>query len=476
MANNKRIQIQHWHTTGSTAPSGTSLTNMLLGEIAIATKTGEEAIFIKNNDGSAVTFMTSAQTDSLITQKLSDAGIAGVDVISTLSQNLSEHINTAAGNKNDLTPKAGHVLLVSGDLNVSTNSGNGLAAAASHTHGQYLTGVTAGSGLAIVGIIENGDVELQLDSETNNKINSGVTAYGWGNHAESDYATNTSLNDHTGNTEIHVTKTKQDAWDNAADAINAFLDNNAAISGAVDTLKEINEYLTGTGTSVETLLKTLDELTDTVDNNTSAITQNRNNISLLTTSASTNATNITSLGQTIGQVSTNVSAINNKIGSGFTSNTITSEIELLKNLQGNYITSISADTKNLQVLKDTTNRYTISHTSANTETSTITATNTTTGLSFGSEFKIVDKIGYDDNGHVVSGSTQTLKLPTVPTATTNNYGTVKIQHGDLGIEYELLNSLSGIAADVNHHHSQYVKFTDLNGNTGNIITISCGTY
>ena len=99
MANNKRIQIQHWYTTGNAAPSGTGLTNMLLGEIAIATQTDNEAIFIKNNAGSAVTFMTSAQTDLLISQKLKDAGIASDDVISTLTQDLDDHIKKTADNK-----------------------------------------------------------------------------------------------------------------------------------------------------------------------------------------------------------------------------------------------------------------------------------------------------------------------------------------------------------------------------------------
>ena len=382
MANNKRIQIQHWYTTGNTAPSGTGLTNMLLGEIAIATQTGKEAIFIKNNDGSAVTFMTSAQTDSLITKKLGDAGIGGDDVISTLSQNLDEHIKTIAQNKNELNAKPGHVFLVSGDLNDNKETGNGLAAAANHTHGQYLTGVTVGSGLAIVGVIENGGVELQLDSETNNKINSGVTAYDWGNHATKGYAKNddlttlrNSVTAHTSTEDIHVTKTKKDEWDNASSAITAFLKDANLTGNAVDTLIEIQQFLDSTGSTVQTLLKTLDDLTETVSGNTTAITQNSENISLLATSASTNASKIENLGQTI--------------GSGFTSdNTITSEINDLKSQQSNYVTSvIGSGNINVKPTEGVGRQFIVTHITAGTQTSEIKATNNPTGLSFGSEFK-----------------------------------------------------------------------------------------
>ena len=284
-----------------------------------------------------------------------------------------------------------------------------------------------------------------------------------------------TFNAHVNNGDIHVTKNQKEAWDTAANRINTFLDVESGATEALDSLHEIQEYLTGSGNSVTTLLESLNNLTNTVENNTTAITQNTNNISSLATSASTNATNIQSLGQTIGQVSTNVSSINNKIGSGFTANnTITSEIESIKNAQSNYITSISGDTKNLQISKDTTNRYVITHTTAGTQASEITATNTTTDLSFGSEFKIVDKIGYDANGHVVTGSTQTLKLPTIPAATISTTGVVSLKGGDLSTVATVVN---GQAAASCHSHSQYVKFTDLSNNpNSDSIIISCGTY
>jgi hypothetical protein len=72
-----------------------------------------------------------------------------------------------------------------------------------------------------------------------------------------------------------------------------------------------------------------------------------------------------------------------------------------------------------------------------------------------------------------------LKLPTIQTATTNNYGIVKLKSGELTLEDELLKNedYSRTAAGVAHGHTEYVKFTDLySGNTSSNITISCGTY
>lgn len=299
-----------------------------------------------------------------------------------------------------------------------------------------------------------------------------------------------TFNAHTGNTTVHITGDERSNWNTAANRINTFLDVESGATEALDSLHEIQEYLTGSGNSVTTLLESLNKLTDTVGNNTTDITQNTNNISSLAISASTNATKIQNLGQTIGQVTTNVTAINDKIGSGFTSdNTITSEIESIKRTQSNFVTSISGDTKNIQISKDTTNRYAIIHTTAGTQTSEITATNDTTGLSFGSEFKIVDNIGYDANGHVVSGSTQTLKLPILG----NAQETVSLdQLGKAGIvrivgyetEYDVygLNNFptSGgapLAVGIKHQHSNYATKADLGMTFDNGITIiSCGTY
>lgn len=440
----KKITIQHWYTTtGTTAPTG-----LIDGEIAISHATGSEAIFLKNDkNNKEVKFIPKTQIDELIS-----------DATTGLSTQLSKHI-TVSGDTDIL----GHVYLVSGDVENIKEYKVGEAASSYHTHGQYLEesllnrdkgfqmtpalgntpksyGVKAGSGITVD---SNG---VSINDEYQGKIASGATAYGWGNHASMGYLKDkdlttlkNSVTTHIGNTKIHVEQEQKDAWDAAKDAINAFLNNNAAISGAVDTLREINEYLTGTGTSVETLLETLNDLTIKVTGNTSDIT-----------------------------------SLKSQFGDNGSVTLI--EKEVLKKIE-----EIKTE-GNLSAAHGVTDnggkKYTITHTPASTQASAITATNNPTGLSFGSEFKIVNNIGYDANGHVVSGSTQTLKLPTVPTATTADYGIVKIQHGDLGIVKELINSPSGTAADVNHFHSQYVKFTDLySGNTSNdSIIISCGTY
>lgn len=517
MAN--KITIQHLYTTGSSAPNATALT---YGEIAMATKTGDEAIFFKNQSDEIVSFISSGKTLSLITEKTS--GITSDENFIAHKNSLAKEFVLKPGTSQFNKDDAGHVLLVGGDLIYNTGETvvDGIAASPYHFHSQYLTGVTGDSGQPIVSLIENGVAKIGLTTGITNQINSGVSGYTrieshepkLGATGETGHVklVGGDLSGNTGNTingeaaashHIHgqyiakddisnglemwskATGAKEmlrvkaapnggitvnangvsinteliNNWNKAKRDIDAFFNNNAAISGAVDTLKEINEYLTGTGTSVETLLKTLDDLTDTVDNNTTAITQNRGNIS----------------------------DINDKIGTGFTSdNTITSEINKLKGQQGDYVTSI-VGSGNINASKGQIgNKYTITHTSAGTQTSAITAANTATTLSFGSGFTIVNKIGYDANGHVVSGTTQTLKLPDLENAQeikTTNQGTAGIV-GIVGsseiFDVDNLTSFPKqefpVAAGIRHYHSQYIKLTDLSNNTGNTITISCGTY
>lgn len=430
----KKITIQHLYTTsGTTAPTG-----LIEGEIAISHKSGSEAIFLKPREESGqaleeIKFIPEVR----IRKMFEEAGIgSNIDV--------TEHIATSGD-----TSKIGHVSLVSGNLQNKNEYVKGEAAASYHTHGQYLDenslnknmgfqmmpglngdpnsyGIKAGTG---INVDSNG---VSINDEYQTKITNGATAYDWGNHASVGYAKNIDLTAHTGNTEIHVTKTQKEAWDTASSAITAFLDNNAAISGAVDTLREINEYLTGTGTSVETLLETLDDLTDAVSANTDSISD------------------------------------------------LNTDVNILKDNSAKYIKTLFGD-DHIKVEKltgtTTTQAWALTHKPASTQASAITATNTTTGLSFGSAFTIVDKIGYDANGHVVSGSTQTLTLPNLPTADEDTAGIVKIKHGALGLEEELLPNPTGIAADICHYHTQYVKYFDLSDYKGTEpLVISCGTY
>lgn len=437
----KKITIQHLYTTGTTAaPAASALT---LGEIAISAGKNKEGIYFKNSDNEVIGVLTSGQTYELVEKATS--GITTDGAFQMHREKFASEYNDE--NKIDVN-KYGHVLLHNGDLN-GIDSVPGVAAGMGHTHGQYLTGVTAGSGLAIVGIIENGEVELQLDSETNNKINSGVTAYDWGNHADEGYAKNNDLTTlrnsvtaHTGNTTVHITAAERSDWNTAANRINTFLDVETGATEALDSLHEIQEYLTGSGNSVNTLLESLNNLTDTVSGNTDDITSLKQNF------------------EENGTVPILQNDVQRKIEA----------IDVSGNLSATTGTTVIGNYK----------KYTITHTPASTQASEIKATNVNTAITFGSNFNIVNKIAYDANGHVVSGSTQTLTLPNLPTASEENNGIVKIRSGQLTLAAELLDETKGYlttAASVAHGHTEYVKFTDLSSNSNSdSIIISCGTY
>ena len=427
----KKITIQHLYTTsGTTAPIG-----LTEGEIAISHATGSEAIFLKNDkNNKEVKFIPKTKIDELISEATTG-----------ITSDLTTHET-----KSGTTGEIGHVKLVGGDLSSYTgNTISGEAAASHHTHGQYLKeeNIISGTGIYVTNFGIPGIVSVNINDEYQNMISSGVTAYGWGNHADEDYAKNDDLKTlrnnisaHTNNKIVHITSDERTDWNKAKSDIDAF--RAAAESGttALDTLKEIQDFLTSDDGTVQTLLGNLSALTDTVSGNTDDIT-----------------------------------SLKDEFGND-------GRVTLLEKDMLRRVETIETEANgNLSVTPGVTNnndkKFTITHTSASTQTSEIKATNNTTGLSFGSEFEIVNKVGYDKNGHVVSGTTQTLKLPTIPTATTADYGIVKIQYGDLGIEKESINSPSGIAADVNHHHSQYAKSSDLGMTIDNGITIiSCGTY
>lgn len=56
-----RIQISHYHTTGTTAPAAENLT---LGEIAVSTNANNEKLYIKNNNGGIATFLSDTANNS----------------------------------------------------------------------------------------------------------------------------------------------------------------------------------------------------------------------------------------------------------------------------------------------------------------------------------------------------------------------------------------------------------------------------
>ena len=321
----KKIKLQHLYTqTGNTAPTGNDALGY--GEFAIAHKTGEEAIFIKNNEnGEEVKFIPKKQIEQLI--NVAVTGLATDDRISALTTDLNTHKNLTGS-----TADMGHVKLVGGDLSGKTgNVINGEAAASNHIHSQYFAKDDISNGLEKWQKTDGAKEMLRVKAADNG----GITV------------------DTSG---VSINSTLKNKWNAAADAINAFLEDAKLTGNTVDTLKEIQQFLDGTGSTVQTLLDNLSDLTDTVSGNTS-------------------------------------------------------DIGSLKDAQSNYATSITSVTENIGVFKDSTNRYTIYHTSASTQNSAITAANTSTGLNFGDSFQFVDNIGYDANGHVVSGSTHELKLP-----------------------------------------------------------------
>lgn len=407
---------------------------------------GPKIYSVKN--GTGITVNDSGVSISIEYQNLINSGV-------TANREIVTH-KAVSGN----TDQLGHVKLKSGDLSSITAITSGEAAASYHTHGQYLkeTDIISGIGINVTNLGMPGIVSVNISDEYQGKITNGATAYSWGDHTKAGYAINTDLTTlrnsvtaHTSNGDIHVTAKDKNAWNQAKSDIDAFMA--AAESGntALDTLKEIQDFLTSDDGTVQTLLDNLDVLTTDVENNTTAITKN-------TTDITTISGNVNTISGRVDTLSTN-----------------------LENVFTNFTHSITGTGSNIKVEEKgvTEKNYEISHTGAGNVASAITATNDNTVISFGTNFNIVNKIAYDANGHVVSGSTQTLTLPNLLTATTDNYGVVKLKSGELTLTDELVNNKEYLstAAGVAHGHTEYVKYNDLTNYTGSEpLVISCGTY
>ena len=475
----KKITIQHLYSTGTTKPD---VTKLELGEIAICANAGNERIFTKNSEGKLATFPTYEQVESLIDDATS--GVVTDASFGELQSGLSKHItHDLADEVGTASGITGHVLLYNGDLKNGEHA-KGTAAGLGHTHSQYLTaetykgtitGITAGSGLTGGGTKTDGATGLTLNvgagtgiavtddavsiNETyQNKITSGVTAleglnthannkvlhldtgerekwneaYGWGNHASAGYAPNSGLVSHTSNTTMHITGEERANWNKAKNDIDAFLFATESATTAIDTLKELQDYIETHGTEASEM--------------TSAINQN----------------------------TADINNINSTIGSGFDSgNTISTNINALKQSmvvsgQGGSNISVVVSTVN-----DGGKKITIAHTGTTAEVDykVLTGT-TTTALTWGGTFIVPTKISHDANGHYVSGTTSTFTMPSLPIASTQTPGIVQLQGGDLKEE-----TSTSRAAAANHKHSQYVSFADLSDNTkDDVIVISCGTY
>ena len=479
----KKITIQHLYNTGKTLPD---VSKLEFGEIAICANAGNERIYTKNSNGGLAAFPTLEQVESLIDEATN--GVITDANFGELQSQVNTHINNTFASDATATNRSyGHVILVNADLNGGENT-NGAAAGLGHTHsqyqpvGNYLTGVTAGSGLAIVGVIANGDVELQLDGDTNNRLNSGVTAYNWGNHADAGYAKNDDLTSHTGNNDIHVTAQDKTNWNETRERLNLFLDESGTTESTLDSIIEFQKWFETHGTSASNMQTAITKnttdisaISGVVKNNTTAITNNANNISLLSTSLNNISGSISTISQT---VSNNETTINN--------------------IKLNYVDNIvSGANINVTSASSGANKgktFTISHITPidDSEATNIDFTNKNSGttLTWGGKFTTLSSLKYDKNGHIINTGASTFILPTLNTGNTTTFGVVKLYEGELTLEDALVGTgESGIAVGKGHSHNQYattdsvnttlneyIKFSDLSANTGDVIVISCGTY
>ena len=75
----------------------------------------------------------------------------------------------------------------------------------------------------------------------------------------------TNLNTHATDTDIHITAQERTDWNAAKSAIDAFLDENAVSDDVVNTLKEIQEYITKDGSVAKDMLDAIDAAQDAAD-------------------------------------------------------------------------------------------------------------------------------------------------------------------------------------------------------------------
>lgn len=109
---------------------------------------------------------------------------------------------------------------------------------------------------------ENGKVTAV--NFTNKDLASGAALAGVKATADA-AATQVDFNAHKNNDDIHVTAQQKTDWQNATDAINAFLNDNAVSEGAVDTLKEIQAYITKDGSAAADMLNAIEAAQGTAD-------------------------------------------------------------------------------------------------------------------------------------------------------------------------------------------------------------------
>lgn len=98
------------------------------------------------------------------------------------------------------------------------------------------------------------------DAGNNMTIESSIDASGATTYTISltDVASASAFVAHDGSADIHVTKAQKDAWQDATDAINAFITSDSAQNAALDTLKEIQDFLSADDGAVKALTSKVD--------------------------------------------------------------------------------------------------------------------------------------------------------------------------------------------------------------------------
>lgn len=358
MAENNRLHIQHYYTTGNTVPSAD---NVKLGEIAVGAGKDNEKLIIKNNENGIVKFLPEGADTSY-----AESGHTHTDYLdknSTESQTVEGPIKFSNGIE-VYDDNAGEKLVANFKLVGDTpiiNVGEG---------GDYVlhTGnVTTGEGLEVDTM---GGYTLSISEDYQEKINKGVEA-----------------------------STK----------IDAFLKDANMTGDVIDTLVELQGYISSDSGVTQTLL-------NNVANLQSGLTQAEKDIDNLEDKQVTEAT---------------------VTGWGFTKNTGTYS----KPSGGIPKDDLDSDVQNSLVKADTAlQSYTEQY------------KGTITGITI----KALNGLKIVDNNGVISGATgSTSGTIQIKGETANNHGGLGVStlyNGDLnGMEYQ-----DGAAAAAAHTHSQYL--------------------
>ena len=111
---------------------------------------------------------------------------------------------------------------------------------------------------------------VQMISDANATLETNLKK--WVN--EQGFAAAADVTAHTGNADVHVTAQQKADWQAAADAINAFLDDNATSDEVVNTLKELQEYISKDESGASGMLDAIAANKTATETNAAAIAAN----------------------------------------------------------------------------------------------------------------------------------------------------------------------------------------------------------